>query len=411
MFRREAVEHSRAGSNGTILLARPLSHSLLTWLFAAIAGALVLFFFRAGVTRKAEVRGTLLPAHGLIRVLCTQPGVVLESRVSEGQSVEAGDVMFVLGNDTASAGYGDVQQAIAALLQSRRDSLSTGQAQLQTQSKERMAAAQAQADGLAMELDRIAEQRALQQHRVELAEATLKRFLALRDAGYVSTVQLQDQQADLLDQQQRLADLARSQASTRRELEAARAAVRDVPLQAERELQAGLRDIAALEQDLAENDARRSVLVRAPQSGTVTAITAESGQPAVLNQVLASVLPAGSELEAELYAPSRAAGFLRPGMEVLLRYEAYPYQKFGQARGRVREVSASAMRPDELALAEKGDSEPVYRVRVALERQSIDAYGEARPLASGATLDATIVLERRRLYEWVLEPLYSLSRS
>jgi len=411
MFRREAVQHSLAGSNGTILLAHPLSHAVLTWLFAAIAVALVLFFAFAGVTRKAEVRGVLLPAHGLIRVLCTQPGIVLESKVREGQSVAAGDVLFVLGSETTSEGYGDVQQTIAALLQSRRDSLSSEQQQLQRQTQDRTAAAQAQADGLALELERVAQQRSLQRHRVDLAETELKRFVELRDSGYVSAMQLQDKQAELLDQQQRLADLDRVQASTRRELEAARATVHDLPLQAERELQAGQRDIAALEQDLAQNDARRRVLVRAPQNGTVTGITAEPGQSALLNQALASLLPAGSELEAELYAPSRAAGFLRPGMEVLLRYEAYPYQKFGQAHGRVREVSASAMRPDELALDGDESAEPVYRVRVALDRQGIDAYGETRPLASGAAFDATVVLERRRLYEWVLEPLYSLSRS
>jgi membrane fusion protein len=222
-------------------------------------------------------------------------------------------------------------------------------------------------------------------------------------------VQLQDKQADLLDQQQRLADLDRAQGATQRDLDAARAALRELPLQAARELQAGQRDIAMLEQDLAENDARRRVLVRAPQDGTVTAITAEPGQPAALNQALASLLPAGSALEAELYAPSRAAGFVKPGMPVLLRYQAYPYQKFGQAHGRVREVSASAMRPDELAQASGPAAEPMYRVRVALERQAVTAYGAERPLMSGATLDATVLLERRRLYEWVLEPLYTIS--
>ena len=108
-------------------------------------------------------------------------------------------------------------------------------------------------------------------------------------------------------------------------------------------------------------------------------------------------------------APSRAAGFVKPGMPVLLRYQAYPYQKFGQAHGRVREVSASAMRPDELAQANGPAAEPMYRVRVALERQAVTAYGAERPLMSGATLDATVLLERRRLYEWVLEPLYTIS--
>ncbi|HUG26585.1 HlyD family secretion protein [Piscinibacter sp.] len=409
MFRPEAVEHSLARSHGTVLLARSLSHAVLTWLFAAIAAVVVLFFVFAGVTRKADVAGVLLPAQGLIRVLCTQAGVVLESHVREGQPVKAGDVLFVLGSERASARHGDVEQAIASLLQSRRDSLSNEQQQLRQQTRQRTDAARQHADDLAAEIRRIAAQRLLQQRRVGLAEAALQRFADLQASGFVSAVQVHDKQADLLDQQQRLADLDRAQAATQRELDAARAALRELPLQAARELQAGQRGIATLEQDLAENEARRRVVVRAPQDGTVTAITAEPGQPATLHQALVSLLPAGSELEAELYAPSRAAGFVKPGMQVLLRYQAYPYQKFGQALGRVREVSASAMRPDELALAPTNASEPLYRVRVALDRQTVAAYGAAHPLVSGAALDATVLLERRRLIEWVLEPLYTIS--
>lgn len=409
MFRREAVEHSLARSHGTVLLARSVSHALLTGLFAAIAAVVLLFFAAAGVTRKADVPGILLPAQGLIRVLCTQAGVVLERHVHEGQAVQAGDVLFVLGSERASARHGDVEQAIATLLQSRRDSLANEQQQLREQTRQRRDAAQRRADDLATEMGRIAAQRALQQRRVGLAEAALQRYADLQASGFVSAVQVQDKQADLLDQQQRLAELDRAQAASARELDAVRAALRELPVLAARELEAAQRAIAALEQDLAENDARRRVVVRAPQDGIVTAITAEPGQPAVLHQALASLLPARSELEAELYAPSRAAGFVKPGMPVLLRYQAYPYQKFGQARGRVREVSASAMRPDELALAPTASSEPLYRVRVVLDRQTVTAYGASRPLVSGAALDATVLLDRRRLIEWVLEPLYTIS--
>jgi membrane fusion protein len=410
MFRPEVIEHAQSRRHGTVVLARPLSHTCLTWLFAAFAVALVLFVVLTGVTRKAQVRGVLLPAHGLIRVLCTQAGVVLERQVHEGQMVKAGDVMFVIGSDRASERDGDVEQAIASLLQTRRDSLWYEQRQLQQQTRQRAAAKQRQVDGLIAEIRRISEQRALQQRRVGLAEASLQRFVELQSSGYLPIAQVQDKQGELLDQQQRLADLDRARASTERELDAARGALGELPLQAAREQQAGQRDIATVQQNLTENDARRRMVVRAPQDGTVTAITAEPGQPAALHQALASVLPAGSALEAELYAPSRAAGFLKPGMPVLLRYQAYPYQKFGQARGQVREVSASAMRPEELALAQEPAAEPVYRVRVALERQSMMAYGEARPLVSGATLDASVLLERRRLYEWVLDPIYTLSR-
>lgn len=409
MFRAEAIEHAHTHSRGTVLLTQPLSHASLTWLFAAIGAVLIAFLAFASVTRTADVTGVLLPAHGLIRVLCMQAGVVLERRVREGQQVRAGDVMFVVSGERASERDIDVERAVASLLQARRDSFSRDQEHVREQTRQRAEATERQANGLQAELQRIAEQRALQQHRISLADAALQRFTDLATGGYVAPAQIQDKHAELLDQQQRLAELDRAQTAIERELETARAALRELPLQAARELQAGQRDIATVQQDLTENDARRRVRVLAPHDGTVTAITAEPGQPAALHQALASLLPLGAELEAELYAPSRAAGFIEPGMPVRLRYQAYPYQKFGQASGRVREVSATAMRADELSLARLPTPEPVYRVRVALERQTIATYGEPRPLASGASVDATIVLERRRLHEWALEPLYTLT--
>lgn len=168
-----------------------------------------------------------------------------------------------------------------------------------------------------------------------------------------------------------------------------------------------------MEQDLTENEARRVVLVRAQQDGMATAIQTAVGQTVSANMAIASILPAGAELEAEVYAPSRATGFIRPGMTVLLRFQAYPYQKFGQYPALVREVANMSQRPDELSLPGilpgGAAAEPVYRIRLKLDRQTVMAYGKPMPLKSGMLVDATIVLERRRLYEWVLEPLFSIS--
>ena len=118
-----------------------------------------------------------------------------------------------------------------------------------------------------------------------------------------------------------------------------------------------------------------------------------------------SLLPNGSQLQAQLLVPSAAVGFIEPGDLVLLRYQAYPYQKFGHHRGRVIRVSRSAMVP---ATGDGQSTEPYYRVLVALDQQSITAYGKPEPLRPGMRVDADILGERRKLYEWVLEPLYSL---
>jgi membrane fusion protein len=414
MFRLQAIEHARTGRCGRVLLARPLSYSYLTLLFVVVAAAIVTFFVLFSYTRKAYVPGVLLPAQGLIRVLPAQPALVAERRVREGQVVKAGDVLFVLKSERSTASTGNIEKAVASLLQKRRDSFSDEQEQMRLQANQRMRAAERQAADFKADIGRIDEQIVLQQRRIALAEEALKRYTDLQASKFVPAVQVQEKQVDLLDQQQRRADLRRAKAASERELATAQATLRDLQLQARRDQEAGQRNMAAVEQDLTENEARREIVVRAPQDGTVTAITAEPGQWASGNQPLAFILPAGSELEAELYAPSRSAGFVRPGMDVLLRYQAYSYQKFGQARGRVREVSSTAMRPEELTLPGAtlpagAASEPLYRVRVKLDRQTVKAYGLEQALKSGMVLDASVLLERRRLFEWVLEPLYTIS--
>ena len=107
--------------------------------------------------------------------------------------------------------------------------------------------------------------------------------------------------------------------------------------------------------------------------------------------------------------PSRAIGFIEPGSRVVLRYQAFPYEKFGQQYGRVDDVSRSALSPADVAsLVGQQAREPLYRVQVALDRQTVPAYGKAEPLKPGMALEADILMERRRLIEWMFEPLYGI---
>ena len=113
--------------------------------------------------------------------------------------------------------------------------------------------------------------------------------------------------------------------------------------------------------------------------------------------------------------PSSAIGFIRPGQPVLLRYQAFPYQKFGHYQGEVASVARSALTQDELARRSSGRStdqhadQPVYPVTVRLQSQTATAYGQPIALQPGMQLEADILIERRRLIEWVLEPLFTVT--
>lgn len=413
LFRQQALNHASARLHGDIVLARPVSHAWLTGFFAFIALGLIAGLASLSVTRKVQASGVLLPSQGLVRVVSPQAGLITEQRVSEGQAVRAGEVLFVLSGERASPSEGEAVRRVSALLRSRRDSLQQDAAQVRLQAGQSLDAAQARLDSLTAEGQGIQAQIALQQRRVALAEATLQRYADLQAAHFVSPAQWQDKQGELLAQQQALLDLERARATRARDAAAASAEVQRLRVQAERDQQAQQRQLAELEQDLAENEARRELVVRSPQAGTVSAVAAQLGQAVAAAQPLATVLPADATLQAELYAPSRAIGFVQVGMPVLLRHEAYAYQKFGMSQGRVLEIAQTAMRADDWGPAggltpAALPPEPLYRIRVALDRQSVTAYGVEHPLKAGAAVQASIALDHRRLAEWILEPLYTL---
>jgi multidrug efflux pump subunit AcrA (membrane-fusion protein) len=142
--------------------------------------------------------------------------------------------------------------------------------------------------------------------------------------------------------------------------------------------------------------------LRAPVGLTVGVVNVSAGQTVAAHQTLVELFPASGRLEAELHLSPVAMGFIRPGQPVTLRYDAFPYQKFGSARGEV--VSVSQMPVPGMP----GDPASIYRGRVALERDHVEAFGQQIPLRPGMSLEAEILIEERSLIEWLLEPLYAI---
>ena len=144
----------------------------------------------------------------------------------------------------------------------------------------------------------------------------------------------------------------------------------------------------------------------------LTVDLATIGQSVTPSQPLAVIQPDGAALQVHLFAPSRAVGFVKPDDRVNLRYQAFPYQKFGQQDGRVRSIARTALSATELAslnLPQQDQNEPLYRIVVEPRRQAIEVYGRQTPLQAGMTVDAYVLQETRAIYEWMLEPLLSVN--
>jgi membrane fusion protein len=121
------------------------------------------------------------------------------------------------------------------------------------------------------------------------------------------------------------------------------------------------------------------------------------------------LIPEGGRLEAELLAPSRSIGFIKPGQEVRISLQAFPYQRFGTLSGRVRSVSATVLAPAEVAIQGLNIQEPTFRIRVSLSRDAMTAYGESIPLQPGMLVSADVVFDRRSLLQWLFDPIYAVA--
>jgi membrane fusion protein len=413
LFREEALEHQRTPLLGRIVLTPRISGLWLSLVAAALALAVVAFLFLGSHTRRVTTGGQLMPATGVIRVHTPQAGVVLDKRVRDGQVVRKGDLLYVLSSDRPGDGTRELQADIARQVGERKRSLEQEMALSRSLQAQEMNSLQRRLDALRGEAQAVAAQIEQQRARLQIAEDTQRRYQGLADQDFIAREELQQKTIDLSEQRSRLRGLEREALSLEREQAATRQELGNAQLRHGSQLAQLQREVSSTEQQLTEVEGRRRVLIEAPEDGRATLVTAEPGQMVDTSQPLLTLVPSEGELQARLYAPSSSIGFVQPGDVVLLRYEAFPYQKFGQHEGVVETVSTSAVSPAELAglaVGELPPGEPVFAIQVRLRSATVLANGQPRPLQAGMRLQADILQERRKLYEWMLEPLFSVTR-
>ncbi|HEU0230053.1 MAG TPA: HlyD family efflux transporter periplasmic adaptor subunit [Burkholderiaceae bacterium] len=411
LFRKEALEARQTPWLGDIVLVRPVSFSIVVAVAVAAAVAVLLFLVLGTYTARETVSGQLVPDSGVITLRAPRAGVVVERRVRKGQKVKAGDVLYVVSTDTRSQ-LGSTQAAISAQVGRREASLRAEQQRTRQLHKSERTSLVTKISALAAELQTLDAQIKGQRARLALARQSVDRYRKLVAQGYVSREQLEARQQDALDQGNQLQSLQRDRIRMSEQLSAQRADLAELALKQQNEAARFERDLTNAAEALSESEAKRRELITAPVTGSVAAVLADPGQAIGGDRPLATIVPAGSKLVALLYAPSKAVGFVRPGDRVQIRYQAYPYQTYGQQPGTVLSVAHTALSASELrggAVSGQSDTESLFLIRVRLASQTDSARGQALALLPGMALEADIMLQKRRLYQWALKPLYSLS--
>lgn len=409
LFRQEVLAARSDTASGASIDIRPVGAGPLTAFFALLAVLVLLVLVLGSYTKKERVQGVLQPQGGVAAIVPPEAGVVQRVLVGEGQAVRAGDVLLQIGNER----FSDAGSTNALLEKNLEGQRSQVLAQADSQ-------AQAQAAALAGLDQRIAQGRRdlvtvdeeirLQEQQIASSRKLVGQLEPLLAERIISELQYEQQRQVLLDQTARLQTLRRQRSATEAELAQARDERQRLAAQHRIDRATLDRDLLTLQQEQVQRRGSRLTLLKAPVDGIVSGLVATPGQSTAPGTVLASVVPMASALEAVLYVPSTAIGFIKPGQSVRLSYDAFPYQRFGQYRGTVRSVSQTdvPVARREGAAAQQ-DQRAVFMVRVALAQPTVRAYGTDIALRPGHTLTADIEIDRRRLFRWMLDPLFAFS--
>lgn len=405
LFREEVFRRRADSLHGTINIAVPTSWHVISSMLFGMVVVVAIFVSTASYSRTETAAGSISPAGGILQIMPTRPGRVDEIRVTEGQLVEAGTPLARIRVEEGTANGGAPTAILNAIGDQERNLDRQAGFDSAAAVSERLAY-QAQIDSARAELGTMETQIATQQKLISIAQNDLDTAKGISARGFISRRDIRVREETLLARQQQLASLEQNRAAKLGGLSQVlqlqqqandRAAAEDAQLGVSR---------AEIQKQKANARADQGYQLTAPASGRVAALSLNVGEPVTTQTVAMMIVPSGGRMIARLYIPGKAAGFVRKGQAVELAFEAYPYDRFGVVGGTIAaKSSAPILRP-----GSSGVLTPFYVATIDIPDPSIRAYGRREQLLPGMAFSARIVIEKRSLLQWLLDPLIAAAR-
>jgi membrane fusion protein len=389
--------------------------SLATWIIVlflvCLCAATVAFLTTATYTKKETVTGQLVPKAGAFTLSARMAGSLTLVTVREGDSIKRGQPIAVISADPILLNGTDLTSVLR--LKHEREgrataaSMAARSAELKRQKEEQYA----RQSSLRADIERLKETRAILLKRASLQADGVRAHRNLAAQGMISLAGLRQHEDNALAISQQLSQLDREIALQWAQIHQSKMQIARL---AEEErynvAQAQVSDAQLAERQLNDEARYQNTLV-APIDGIVAALPLRQGSQVTSGQPIAVIVPSSSIrsnsfLEVELWAPSRAVGFVRPGMHVRLMYDSFPYQSFGAGRAVVKHVTLSPVVINE-TIAPGSPPDKQYRITADLESIGVRVNGAEPRLIPGMRVTADLIMEEQTIADLVLKPIRS----
>ncbi|CAH7455589.1 Secretion protein HlyD [Vibrio chagasii] len=411
LYRNDFLESKNNHNQGTIITNPSLSQNVFLVLSILVLLSILSFLVFAEYTRRETLSGVVSPIGGMVKVKSNKSGYISKLFVKEGVKVKKLSPLYEVKYERFDSSGVGLQEKISISIDSKYKLIKDRKVQESQKSNMEFQSYTKEINNLDSEIKILENVLSLSNKEIELSENLLLRQGKLLENNYLSEIDYQKQKLDLISKEYKLENNNLNLQKLLRERENLLDRRKSVKLNLEIKLKDLDRQLEDTEREKVEYLYQSDSQVRSPLEGTITSILTEKGHSVKDGQVVLTIAPESTETFVELYASSRDIGFIRLGQNVKLRFDAYPYEKFGVQSGVVKSIAKSAVAPELIEnrrLIRKEDIGGLYQIQVQLTKPTITIYGKEEELISGMTVSADVEIDTRNIYEWILEPFYSI---
>jgi membrane fusion protein len=376
--------------------ARGLSYCLILLFLGGAVASIVIT-----VPETVSASFVLVPRSGTDPIRALRGGIVTQVKVTEGQSVTQGEILFVLKSEVAASKTADLE-SLATQSKGSEDSLTLASRKYADQ---KLAYAEEERK-LRKRMESLGDMIQFKHKELAMARTIVERYEKLSKDGLVSAVDDTRNRIEMNRLDSEIEGLKAEQKQVALTLDklAHEAAV----LQTEyKERERGFKEdtekaqirMGSMKEALFMGKGNQ-VAVLAPRSGTILSLGVK-GPGAIVNEgdPLCEMVSSEDIVEAELLVPEWGMGRIKNGQKVRLLYNAFPYQRYGIRYGMVRWISPATIAAKDVQS---------FRALTDLQDKAIQVDGQSRQLLPGMNGRAEIVVGRRSLISYAFEPIRQL---
>ncbi|TPG62530.1 HlyD family secretion protein [Ewingella americana] len=418
LFRKEVNEHQQSHWAGKALLLAGWPMWILISLTVLFMVALLTFLISANYTRRINVSGEVITQPHSINLFSPEQGVITGLFVATDKLVKKGQPLYQIDVSRVTQA-GNVSTTTLAAIKKQREHIDTIISQLQNNKR-------ATLENLQQQLEQYEKAHQVSQSMVDSAQEglnamkkSMQNYGAYQKKGLINTDQLNNQRYLFYQQQTSFQGLNTQSIQESLQITNLRSELVTKAADFDNQISQYGYQRNDLERQLAQADAKGSLLITAPTDGKISSLSVTPGQMVNAGDSLAQLVPAkNSPFFLVAWLPNESLPYVKPGEHINIRYEAYPFEKYGQFPGKVDSISSAPVSEQELNSYSSAPrdangkvSGPYYKVMVSLEKNQLNWHGEALTLSSGMKVESTLFLEKRPLYQWMLSPYYSMKKS